>query len=665
MRRWRAALTGDASAYEDENERMVAQFKAAVAFAVQVALAAVLPGFGSGIVALVGSAGLSIAATVATNVALYGDAYDWAHFSADVEDGLLGAAGGKLGEELAGKIATKVARSSAKDVAAAAEAASIPTALGRELETGTAVAWARAGGGYLGASGAIALGAGENPFSAEGIAQLPLAMLLGRLIARRRPPRAAPHDEAPSAPRARPTHEPPEARPTHEYSEPHAATEEEFEEGPTREFGGEPTGEHQFDEEPTGEHVRPPGPGDPTDNPLDGYRTYKRWVAADRTREVALIYNFQLDLWVPVQGTTGRVPVTRALEQLGWRAEDTTLEWHSHPVTEGGATSDPNLLPSGIQSDLRLAQQDAAKREGRQLSSIDVVTERGPDTTRVFYDQAKRTWLVDYPEPGPVPRRDRRSFDSFREYHEWFMERFGFEPGGRRILGARDPGAPAPPPMPVRAVTYATAPDVIPPGEILDFPGGARVWRNPIDNTIVVESTLGPGSGRRGFERELPSRTEYSAADIQAWAMERAHSQGQGTAFEAPYGIRLAARMINQGFQRAGIEGFGRRLAAAEPATTFRMTTATKTQELTLRLEWIDYKIEVVRNGSARELFEFRMKAEGAEGMPEIDRDSVLATGDEELQRYFELPEMDDLNRELREMVDEGRARLGLPPRPR
>ena len=95
MRHVRAALTGDASAYEAENERMVAELRSAVSFVVQIALAVALPGVGTGFLA---TAALNIGATVASNMIIYGDEYDLTSFRNDVLGGGLGALGGEVGK---------------------------------------------------------------------------------------------------------------------------------------------------------------------------------------------------------------------------------------------------------------------------------------------------------------------------------------------------------------------------------------------------------------------------------------------------------------------------------------------------------------------------------------------------------------------------------------
>jgi len=229
-------------------------------------------------------------------------------------------------------------------------------------------------------------------------------------------------------------------------------------------------------------------------------------------------------------------------------------------------------------------------------------------------------------------------------------------PGGQRRAAAPSR---APSKFTVVSATYSAFPD-LGPGQIIEFPGGERVWRNPVDNTIVIESRLGPGPGRQGHEGALPARGEYDVEKILAHYMERAHSQGQGTGFEAPYGIRLAAEIVNQGYQNVGVEEFGRQLAArAEPGTEFTLKTATKTAEDSLRLEWMDYKVEVIRNGRKRDLFSFRLVAEGPSGMPEIQ--DAWATADPELQQLLDVPDMDGMNARLQTMIAAERQRRGLP----
>jgi hypothetical protein len=173
MRRVRAALTGDASAYEAENEQMVAELRSAVSLAVQVALAIALPGVGSSLLA---TAALNIGATVTANMIIYGDQYGWTNLRNDVLGGGLGALGGKLGEEVAGL----VAGSTAKTVAAAAERAGLSTKLAKEAGIlGTRVV--KEGGNLVGSTAGTTVATGENGFTLENLAQGAFLNMLGKV----------------------------------------------------------------------------------------------------------------------------------------------------------------------------------------------------------------------------------------------------------------------------------------------------------------------------------------------------------------------------------------------------------------------------------------------------------------------------------------------------
>lgn len=132
MRRARGALTNDAAAYEEDNERVRAQLQSAVSFAVSIALAIAIPGAGPGLVAFLQTAAINIAASVATNVVIKGDAYSLNDLKADLIGGALGAGGAKFGEELLGRVVGKVLAPSAKATGAAAEKVGMHTVLSRE-----------------------------------------------------------------------------------------------------------------------------------------------------------------------------------------------------------------------------------------------------------------------------------------------------------------------------------------------------------------------------------------------------------------------------------------------------------------------------------------------------------------------------------------------------
>ena len=116
----------------------------------------------------------------------------------------------------------------------------------------------------------------------------------------------------------------------------------------------------------------------------------------------------------------------------------------------------------------------------------------------------------------------------------------------------------------------------------------------------VIQSRLQPASGRQGFEKLL-----FPGIEVGLPGWQRAHSQGGGTGFESPNAIRYASEEVNQRFQRLGIERYLRELVQLKPAgTELWLTTVTTTHARTLRLKEIQYRVDAVRQGSSRRLFE-------------------------------------------------------------
>ena len=186
MRRVRGALTGDAAAYEEENEAIVAKLKAAVTFAVQVALALALPGVGLG---FIGTMALNIGATVATNMMIQGDDYNLTSLRNDVIGGVLGGLGGKFGEEVVGAIASSVTKGAANATVQAAERAGLGAAtLAKGAGTATVsaaeqsilVMLAKEGGNLVGSTAGTTVATGENGFTAEGMLQNIFMSVVGK-----------------------------------------------------------------------------------------------------------------------------------------------------------------------------------------------------------------------------------------------------------------------------------------------------------------------------------------------------------------------------------------------------------------------------------------------------------------------------------------------------
>ena len=103
-----------------------------------------------------------------------------------------------------------------------------------------------------------------------------------------------------------------------------------------------------------------------------------------------------------------------------------------------------------------------------------------------------------------------------------------------------------------------------------------------------------------GFEKLM-----FPGVEVGLSGWQRSHSQGSGTGFESPNAIRYAPEEVNQEFQRLGIERYLRELVELKPADTeLWLTTVTATHPRTLRLKEIQYRVDAVKRGSSRRLFE-------------------------------------------------------------
>jgi Bacterial toxin 4 len=126
-----------------------------------------------------------------------------------------------------------------------------------------------------------------------------------------------------------------------------------------------------------------------------------------------------------------------------------------------------------------------------------------------------------------------------------------------------------------------------------------RTFKDALGAT-VIQSRLQPAPGRQGFEKQL-----FPGIQVGLSGWQRSHSQGSGTGFESPNAIRYAPEEVNQQFQRLGIERYLRELVELKPHDTeLWLTTATTTHPRTLRLKEIQYRVDAVRNGLSRRLFE-------------------------------------------------------------
>lgn len=126
-----------------------------------------------------------------------------------------------------------------------------------------------------------------------------------------------------------------------------------------------------------------------------------------------------------------------------------------------------------------------------------------------------------------------------------------------------------------------------------------RTFRDALGQ-IVIQSQLRAGVSRRNFEKQF-----FRGVEVGLPGWQRAHSQGAGTGCESPHAIRYAPEAVNQEYQRLGIERHLRDLFAAKPADTqLWLTTVTATHPRSLRLKEIQYRVDALRNGASRRLFE-------------------------------------------------------------
>lgn len=126
-----------------------------------------------------------------------------------------------------------------------------------------------------------------------------------------------------------------------------------------------------------------------------------------------------------------------------------------------------------------------------------------------------------------------------------------------------------------------------------------RTYKDALGAT-VIQSKIQPAPGRQDFEKQF-----FPGIEVGLPGWQRAHSQGSGTGFESPHAIRYAPEEVNQQFQRLGIERYLRELYALKPADTeLWLTTVTTTHARSLRLKEIQYRVDAMRGGVSRKLFE-------------------------------------------------------------
>jgi hypothetical protein len=171
---------------------------------------------------------------------------------------------------------------------------------------------------------------------------------------------------------------------------------------------------------------------------------------------------------------------------------------------------------------------------------------------------------------------------------------------------------------------YETAAATVPgPPVVIEFPDGSRVWRDTVGGPIRHESTLGEAAGRAGMERGMYTATEHGNLPPGPH-YQRAHSLGQGTGFESPYGVFFAPEHVNQTLQNHGIEAYLRDLAArAQPGETFRVLTRSTPYPRTLRLATMDYTIVRVAGGQSEEVATYSIRVTGSAEHPLVTAGAI------------------------------------------
>jgi hypothetical protein len=125
------------------------------------------------------------------------------------------------------------------------------------------------------------------------------------------------------------------------------------------------------------------------------------------------------------------------------------------------------------------------------------------------------------------------------------------------------------------------------------------------------------------MERDMYSATAHGNLPAGP-GYERAHSLGQGTGFESPYGIFYAPEYVNQTLQNRGIEAYLRDLAAnARPGESFRVVTRTMPHPGTLRLSGMDYSILRVSGGQAEEVATYSIRVSSSAEHPVVSAAAI------------------------------------------
>ncbi|MGN9911307.1 eCIS core domain-containing protein [Phytohabitans sp. LJ34] len=154
-------------------------------------------------------------------------------------------------------------------------------------------------------------------------------------------------------------------------------------------------------------------------------------------------------------------------------------------------------------------------------------------------------------------------------------------------------------------------------GEVLVFPSGYRVWRDPGSKAIVEEMAVSESvtasravsQGEDSIHGATDMGPEFAAAKT-----ERAHGAGSpGLGFDAPYGVVHAPFLVNQRYEKSLEAWLPKLQANAAPGVQYVYTTMTVKRGMALQ-ERV-YRVSAIADGEMHDLVEFTVRMDPAKGV--------------------------------------------------
>jgi hypothetical protein len=360
-------------------------------------------------------------------------------------------------------------------------------------------------------------------------------------------------------------------------------------------------------------------------------------------------------------------------------------------IAKSGIEADPAARARAVETELNrsLKESTGLAAPGSQAERDVLETTRSLDAAAINNPSAQLADELAYVEHShalPINEGDYVAEVALPNGHSWRRNRAGkwcrFSNGafcladeglttisGRVTRAERIGQTVAPLDWPIYRIDPAHAPDIVPPGVVLEFPDGERVFRSAgEEGGIVIESVLGKPRARKNFERQYYRRGEMPAPYGKSTA-ELSHSQGAGLKFESPYAIPLAPRQVNQTLQNTGIEEFLRTLERAKQMSVkvkgveqfpfkdvvYHQVTNTKMYPLSRNLRQIEYRIDVAQGGVRRRGFEVEINVSDAIVNPHVTIGSGFVS--DELAPFLSAVDLPDSMRERLALILQRRWR--------